>query len=251
MSTNTDDAVENTFLDTDLVNGDTYFAYSAFDDFNLRHLLPDTKDDSWVSRFDAPLIDSSDQQSPVTNAHSFSGTDSGTGTPALQQPDGTTTDASQLPVASIGNAVPPPKIGARFSREAVHVLRQWISTHSDHPFPNDEEKDILQSRTGLSKTQILNWLANARRRGKIQARRHPGSPHSPTSTQAIDIPGRKPTPAPGDRSRWMDPLERWVDSPPESEPATATAIALAVASCGTSLLPVAQDLAALSEHDGE
>ncbi|KAJ4313853.1 hypothetical protein N0V84_009208 [Fusarium piperis] len=236
MSTNTDDAVEKTIFDTGLVNEDAYFGYSAFDDFNLHHLLPDTKDDSWVSRFEAQLIDSSGQQSPLTNTHSFSGTDSGTGTPALQQPDNTTPDAPQLPVVSAGNAVPPPKIGARFSREAVRVLRQWVSTHSNHPFPNDHEKEILQNRTGLSKTQILNWLANARRRGKIQAR-HPGSPHSPSSTQAIDIPGRKPTPAPGDRNRWMNPLARWVDSPPESEPATATAIARAVASCGSDDLP--------------
>ncbi|RMJ14881.1 hypothetical protein CDV36_005447 [Fusarium kuroshium] len=231
MSTNTDDAVERTIFDPSLMDEDAYFGYSAFDDFNLHHLLPDTKDDSWVSRFEAQLIDSSGQQSPLTNTHSFSGTDSGTGTPALEQLEDAP-DAPQLPVASIGSAAPPPKIGARFSREAVRVLRQWVSTHSDHPFPSDHEKEILQNRTGLSKTQILNWLANARRRGKIQAR-HPGSPHSPSSTQAIDIPGRKPTPAPGERNRWMDPLARWVDSPPESEPATATAIARAVASCGS------------------
>ncbi|GFP53541.1 homeobox protein 4 [Trichoderma asperellum] len=58
----------------------------------------------------------------------------------------------------------PPKIGARFSRESVRILKNWLSTHNRHPYPSDEEKEMLQRQTGLNKTQITNWLANARRR---------------------------------------------------------------------------------------
>ncbi|KAJ4135256.1 hypothetical protein NW768_004878 [Fusarium equiseti] len=97
----------------------------------------------------------------------------------------------------------PAKVGGRFTRES--------------------ERKMLQEETGLTKTQISNWLANARRRGKI-----PSSASSPR-TKAMDIPPRPGTPAVRNTSD-MDPLQRWVDSPPEDEPAAVTAIARAVAS---------------------
>ncbi|OHE99118.1 hypothetical protein CORC01_05611 [Colletotrichum orchidophilum] len=130
---------------------------------------------------------------------------------------------------------PPPKIGTRFSRDSTRILRQWLSSHSHHPYPNDEEKKILQHQTGLSKIQITNWLINARRRGKVQGRHRSISPYSgnsATGTKPIDVPARPGTPAPRSSPRYqsLNPLERWVDSPPEHEPATVTAIARAVAS---------------------
>ncbi|KAH9233561.1 hypothetical protein K456DRAFT_1867422 [Colletotrichum gloeosporioides 23] len=127
---------------------------------------------------------------------------------------------------------PPPKIGTRFSRDSTRILRQWLSSHTHHPYPNDEEKKILQHQTGLSKTQITNWLINARRRGKVQSRQRSISPYSGSSTRPIDVPRRPGTPAPrmSPRYQGLNPLERWVDSPPEHEPATVTAIARAVAS---------------------
>ncbi|KAI1386645.1 uncharacterized protein F4822DRAFT_322830 [Hypoxylon trugodes] len=118
-----------------------------------------------------------------------------------------------------------PKIGARFSRESVKILKNWVSTHSRHPYPTEEEKEGLQKITGLNKTQITNWLANARRRGKIQPTRAT-SPHIGRGyVQAIDIPQRRGTPA---LFESMNPLQRWANSPPENEPASVAAIARAV-----------------------
>ncbi|RYP11094.1 hypothetical protein DL764_000252 [Monosporascus ibericus] len=118
-----------------------------------------------------------------------------------------------------------PKIGARFSRESVKILKNWVSTHSKHPYPTEEEKENLQRMTGLSKTQITNWLANARRRGKIHVTRAT-SPHIGRGyAQAIDIPQRPGTPS---LFANMNPLQRWAHSPPENEPASVTAIAQAV-----------------------
>ncbi|KAI1496482.1 hypothetical protein F5X99DRAFT_414053 [Biscogniauxia marginata] len=118
-----------------------------------------------------------------------------------------------------------PKIGARFSRESVKVLKNWLVTHSRHPYPTDEEKENLQKITGLNKTQITNWLANARRRGKVQPTRAT-SPHVGGGyAQAIDIPKRPRTPRLLEN---MNPLQRWANSPPENEPASVTAIARAV-----------------------
>ncbi|GAP84795.1 putative C2H2 type zinc finger containing protein [Rosellinia necatrix] len=124
----------------------------------------------------------------------------------------------------------PPKIGARFSRESVKVLKNWVVTHIHHPYPTDEERENLQKITGLNKTQITNWLANARRRGKIQPTRAT-SPHVGRGyAQAIDIPQRKGTPGLFEN---MNPLQRWENSPPENEPASVTAIARAVSASGS------------------
>ncbi|KAG9250356.1 uncharacterized protein F5Z01DRAFT_666552 [Emericellopsis atlantica] len=136
-----------------------------------------------------------------------------------------------LPAANASSSSAlPPKVGTRFSRESLKILRNWLSTHSRHPFPTDEERDMLERQTGLNKTQILNWLANARRRGKVPEYKT-ASPRT-ESPGGREIPNRRRagTPAPTSRTPFMNPLERWVDSPPEHEPANPDAIALALAS---------------------
>ncbi|KAK7927329.1 C2H2 type zinc finger containing protein [Apiospora marii] len=145
------------------------------------------------------------------------------------------------PVATIaenhvGDVAPlptlPTKPGARFSRESVKILKNWIATHSRHPYPTEEEKETLQRITGLNKTQITNWLANARRRGKIQPTRST-SPHVGRGyATAMDIPRRSGTPGLFEN---MNPLQRWANSPPENEPASVTDIARAVTASGTDM----------------
>ncbi|KJZ78002.1 hypothetical protein HIM_02639 [Hirsutella minnesotensis 3608] len=127
--------------------------------------------------------------------------------------------------------MPPPKIGARFSRESVRILKNWLSSHNRHPYPSDEEKEALQRQTGLNKTQITNWLANARRRGKVQPPRST-SPHPAAWAGSIDIPKRRGTPA----LETMNPLQRWEHSPPEHEAASVSAIARAVTASSSSAL---------------
>ncbi|KAK4103743.1 hypothetical protein N658DRAFT_421095 [Parathielavia hyrcaniae] len=124
------------------------------------------------------------------------------------------------------------KAGARFSRESVKILKNWLSTHSKHPYPNDEEKDMLQKQTGLSKTQITNWLANTRRRHKNAVVHRSTSPGVRKWSSPIDIPQRRGTPA---SLEFMNPLQRWQHSPPENEPASVTAIARAVNSAADTL----------------
>ncbi|KAF5862371.1 hypothetical protein ETB97_011728 [Aspergillus alliaceus] len=107
------------------------------------------------------------------------------------------------------------KGSSRLSREAVRILKTWLNEHSDHPYPNEEEKDELKQRTGLKRTQICNWLANARRRGKV---RPPPRSSSPVPG-AMDIPRQ-----PHVDMTLMTPLERWKHSPPENEPAATSDI---------------------------
>lgn len=44
------------------------------------------------------------------------------------------------------------------------ILKQWLFTHSYHPYPNDEEKTELCYQTNLTLQQLNNWFINARRR---------------------------------------------------------------------------------------
>ncbi|KAI5459756.1 hypothetical protein BGZ63DRAFT_489736 [Mariannaea sp. PMI_226] len=122
------------------------------------------------------------------------------------------------------------KSGARLNRDSVRILKKWLSEHGSHPYADDTDKRMLQEQTGLSKTQIANWLANARRRGKLPSSRSSSRPPSSRATRPIDVPARPGTPAIRTKSSQMNPLQRWVDSPPEHEPASASAIARAVAS---------------------
>ncbi|KAG2420950.1 hypothetical protein HFD88_000564 [Aspergillus terreus] len=107
------------------------------------------------------------------------------------------------------------KSTSRLSREAVRILKTWLQEHHEHPYPNDQEKDDLKQRTGLKRTQISNWLANARRRGKVRPPPRSGSP----VPGAIDVPGQSHL-----NMAMMTPLERWKHSPPENEPAATSDI---------------------------
>ncbi|KAL1962553.1 hypothetical protein VTN77DRAFT_9428 [Rasamsonia byssochlamydoides] len=119
------------------------------------------------------------------------------------------------------------KSGARFSREAVRILKNWLSEHHQHPYPTEQEKDELKEKTGLKRSQICNWLANARRRGKVRP-----SPQSSSLSAlgALEIPGQSSSSSSGgvDLSL-MTPLERWKHSPPEHEAASTSAIIRAMA----------------------
>ncbi|PYH96707.1 putative homeobox and C2H2 transcription factor [Aspergillus ellipticus CBS 707.79] len=112
------------------------------------------------------------------------------------------------------------KSNSRLSREATRVLKTWLQEHNEHPYPTEQEKDELQQRTGLKRTQVSNWLANARRRGKARP-----APQGGSSATAVDIPGQKRLDV-----AYMTPMERWKHSPPENEPAATSDILRALVS---------------------
>lgn len=120
------------------------------------------------------------------------------------------------------------KNGSRFSRDATRPLKKWLSEHSDHPYPTERERDELKQSTGLKRSQINNWLANARRRGKSASR--PASASESPMLGAIDIPRANSS------YELMNPLDRWKCSPPEHEPADMTDIAKAITAQPTFVL---------------
>ena len=120
------------------------------------------------------------------------------------------------------------KCGARFSRESVRILKTWLAAHAQHPYPSEQEKEELRELTGLKGSQVSNWLANARRRGKARALTRGSSPRlGEARSGPVDIPTSSRPAVSQDTD--MTPLERWKHSPPEHEAASVTAIADAVA----------------------
>lgn len=145
--------------------------------------------------------------------------------------------ASSSPFTPVPSIVRP-KLGSRFSREVIRTLKDWLAVHQQHPYPSENEMLLLQNRTGLNKAQLTNWFANARRRGKVQSvrSRSPQGREKPTSP--IDIIQRPGTPAVRSSLNYKDPMQRWVESPPEHEPAAASDIARAMASTSRELFLV-------------
>ncbi|KAI5300945.1 hypothetical protein KEM56_002078 [Ascosphaera pollenicola] len=104
-------------------------------------------------------------------------------------------------------------ITSRFSKKTRRILNNWLAEHAEHPYATEVEKVKLKEETGLTVTQISNWLANARRRGK---------PNSVTgiAPRLWSIPRRGL--APDMSYSDLNPLERWTYVPPEREPVEPT-----------------------------
>ncbi|CAO2812993.1 unnamed protein product [Amaranthus hypochondriacus] len=45
---------------------------------------------------------------------------------------------------------------------AVSILRAWLFDHFLHPYPTDNDKQLLATQTGLTRNQVSNWFINAR-----------------------------------------------------------------------------------------
>lgn len=101
------------------------------------------------------------------------------------------------------------------SAKKTRPLSNWFASHLDHPYPTEEEKSELAEACGLTKTQVVNWFANARRRHRMSAQ------SLFNSTQVFRQGSPMPTAL---FPQNMSPMERWRNSPPKDEPASATAI---------------------------
>ncbi|KAK7025893.1 hypothetical protein R3P38DRAFT_2473508, partial [Favolaschia claudopus] len=50
--------------------------------------------------------------------------------------------------------------GGKFPKATIELLKAWLRYHSDHPYPSKEQKKGLSHATGLSISQISNWMIN-------------------------------------------------------------------------------------------
>ncbi|KAF4456889.1 hypothetical protein F53441_1100 [Fusarium austroafricanum] len=143
------------------------------------------------------------------------------------------------PFAPVTNALSEPQDGAstpskpgrRLSLASVRILNKWLASHTHHPYPNVRDVEAIERQSGLSRQQILNWFANARRRKKFK--QPETTDNSSAEASPRDIPLRRP-PTPMFQ---QSPLERWQNSPPEDEPFRMADIARAVSGAGQAVEP--------------
>lgn len=74
----------------------------------------------------------------------------------------------------------PPRKRGKLPKETTDYLKAWLHRHSDHPYPSEEEKKQLCLATGLSMSQVSNWMINARRRILAPAHRAASGPTTTT-----------------------------------------------------------------------
>ncbi|TEY44660.1 hypothetical protein BOTCAL_0348g00050 [Botryotinia calthae] len=63
----------------------------------------------------------------------------------------------------MGDAKPRKRRG-NLPKPTTDILTTWFINHLEHPYPNEEEKQLLMRQTNLQLNQISNWFINARRR---------------------------------------------------------------------------------------
>lgn len=56
----------------------------------------------------------------------------------------------------------PPRKRGKLPKPVTDFLKDWLHRHSDHPYPSEEEKKQLCNATGLSMSQVSNWMINVR-----------------------------------------------------------------------------------------
>ncbi|KIK26660.1 hypothetical protein PISMIDRAFT_675563 [Pisolithus microcarpus 441] len=131
----------------------------------------------------------------------------GTATP-VQPPSSSPTRSPQQPPAPSTLVDRPTRKRGKLPKETTDYLKAWLHRHSDHPYPSEEEKKQLCHATGLSMSQVSNWMINARRR--ILAPAHKAA-QAPTTSAPYPPQGRTVPP-----SSTLDPLSRRSSMPADS-----------------------------------
>ncbi|KAG5341129.1 hypothetical protein C0989_011352 [Termitomyces sp. Mn162] len=87
----------------------------------------------------------------------------------------------------------PQRKRGKLPKETTDYLKAWLHRHSDHPYPSEEEKKQLCHATGLSMSQVSNWMINARRRILAPAHRAASGPTTtapfPPTTRSTSLSG--------------------------------------------------------------
>lgn len=81
-----------------------------------------------------------------------------TSPPTMVPPPNTTTTTNNT------NTTNNKKRRGNLPKQVTEILRSWLDSHIQHPYPTDEEKSELMKQTGLTLNQVSNWFINARRR---------------------------------------------------------------------------------------
>lgn len=89
------------------------------------------------------------QYSPPLSSHHPPSSTPSTRSPPSSMPPSTLVDRPQ-------------RKRGKLPKETTDFLKNWLHRHSDHPYPSEEEKKQLCHATGLSMSQVSNWMINVR-----------------------------------------------------------------------------------------
>ncbi|KAI0643047.1 hypothetical protein C8Q79DRAFT_1013022 [Trametes meyenii] len=127
--------------------------------------------------------------------------------PAINVTSSPSRSPQAAPVGSPAGGLdrPPQRKRGKLPKPVTDFLKDWLHRHSDHPYPSEEEKKQLCHATGLSMSQVSNWMINARRRILAPARHSTAGPT--TTTPFASRPGLPGMPVPGISSLGPSPLD--------------------------------------------
>jgi hypothetical protein len=108
-----------------------------------------------------------------TGAPSYPSTPMSSTTPSISVSASPTRSPPSIPSSTL---VDRPRKRGKLPKETTDFLKAWLHRHSDHPYPSEEEKKQLCHATGLSMSQVSNWMINARRRILAPAHRAASGP---------------------------------------------------------------------------
>jgi hypothetical protein len=83
---------------------------------------------------------------------------------AAPAPTTTSSPTSRSPPSAPSSTLTdrPMRKRGKLPKETTDYLKAWLHRHSDHPYPSEEEKKQLCHATGLSMSQVSNWMINVR-----------------------------------------------------------------------------------------
>lgn len=124
-----------------------------------------------------------------------SGLSAGGSNPAINVTTSPTRSPQSAPAGgSPGSLVdrPPQRKRGKLPKPVTDFLKDWLHRHSDHPYPSEEEKKQLCHATGLSMSQVSNWMINVCLLLAVLVRRSP----FPQARRRILAPARHSTAGP-------------------------------------------------------
>lgn len=68
--------------------------------------------------------------------------------------------ASPVMVAQSSLVERAPRKRGKLPKHVTDYLKEWLHRHAEHPYPSEDEKKQLCHTTGLSMSQVSNWMIN-------------------------------------------------------------------------------------------
>jgi hypothetical protein len=79
---------------------------------------------------------------------------------AASMPAVTSSPGQRSPSAAASLVERAPRKRGKLPKPVTDYLKDWLHRHSDHPYPSEDEKKQLCNATGLSMSQVSNWMIN-------------------------------------------------------------------------------------------